>query len=120
MRSTGNASSNWRTATAVYIRDQIGAYGWMRFFEAYLRSPFVNLSTIDSPLLVLTGKEDIATRSSDGEHLAAALPRGAFAEIEDSGHFPMTQQPGPFARIVDGFLRDALSIPTVPENHVWS
>jgi pimeloyl-ACP methyl ester carboxylesterase len=118
--NTQRVPEAWRTATAVYVRDQIGAYGWMRFFEAYLRSPFVPLSTIDLPLLVLTGQEDIATRSSDGRHLAAALPRGEFAEIEGCGHFPMAQQPDRFARIVDGFLCDALSIPTVPENHVWS
>ncbi|WP_326829909.1 alpha/beta fold hydrolase [Streptosporangium sp. NBC_01810] len=103
----------WRAAAALHVRDQIGVYGWMRFFEAYLRSPFVDLSTIDASVLVITGQDDIATRASDGRQLAAALPEGRFELIEDCGHFPMAQQPGRFASLVHGFLREALSLPIV-------
>jgi pimeloyl-ACP methyl ester carboxylesterase len=90
-------------------------YGWMRFFEAYLRSPFVDLSTIDTSVLVLTGQDDIATRTSDGRQLAQALPRARFEQIEGSGHFPMAQQPDRFAALVRDFLRDALAVPAISE-----
>jgi pimeloyl-ACP methyl ester carboxylesterase len=113
--STRRVPEAWRSATAMHIRDQIGVYGWMRFFEAYLRSPFVDLSTIDTSVLVLTGQDDIATRTSDGRQLAQALPRARFEQIEGSGHFPMAQQPDRFAALVRDFLRDALAVPAISE-----
>jgi pimeloyl-ACP methyl ester carboxylesterase len=95
------AHRNWM---ALRLRDQIGPYGWMRFFEAYLRSPFIDVATITTPSLVLTGTADIAARPDDGAALAAALPDARFVLLEGCGHFPMLEQPDRVARIVGDFL----------------
>jgi len=86
------------------LRDRIGPYGWMRFFDAFLRSPFVDLAAVTAPHLVITGDEDIATRPADATGLAAALPHGRAAVLTGCGHFPMVEQPARFAAEVDAFL----------------
>ncbi|WP_434449391.1 alpha/beta fold hydrolase [Lentzea sp. E54] len=100
-----------RMALAVSIRDQVGPYGWMRFFESYLRTPFLDLSGVTAPQLVLTGDSDIAADPSDGRALADGLPDGRFELIEQCGHFPMLEQPEFFARAVSDFF-DAAMLPT--------
>jgi pimeloyl-ACP methyl ester carboxylesterase len=86
------------------LRDQLGPYGWTRFFDAYLRSPFLDLAAVDGPALVVVGDRDIAAGSDGAQALAASLPFGEFALIDHCGHFPMLERPERFARAVSDFL----------------
>jgi pimeloyl-ACP methyl ester carboxylesterase len=109
--ATGRFAEAHRDWMALRLRDHIGPYGWMRFFETYLRSPFLDLTAITAPLLILTGETDLAARPGDGRALADALPDARFALLERCGHFPMIEEPGHVARLVDEFL----TLTRVPE-----
>ena len=108
---SAHLSEKHRSWMANSLRDQVGPYGWSRFFQSYLRSPSLDLSAVTAPQLVLCGDGDIATRVSDGQALAAALPAGRFEVLPGCGHFPMTQAPDRFARSVRAFLT---------RTHTWS
>ncbi|MFE0171822.1 alpha/beta fold hydrolase [Streptomyces sp. NPDC059002] len=92
---------NW---LARRLRDQVGPYGWMRYFECYLRSPFVDLDAVRAPVLVLSGERDVATPPEEGRALAAGLPLARFELVPDCGHFPMQERAEHVARLLDGFL----------------
>lgn len=102
------SSAELRGPMALRVRERIGPYGWMRFFDAYLRTPFQDVSAIRVPTLVVTGEHDIAARPDDARALAAALPAGRLEVLEGCGHFAMAERPDRFAQIVDDFLRIAL------------
>ncbi|MFI6206330.1 alpha/beta fold hydrolase [Streptomyces sp. NPDC051041] len=89
---------------ALRLRDQIGPYGWMRFFESYLRTPFLDLGAVRSPLLVLSGEKDIAARAEDGRALAGSVPGARFELLDGCRHFPMVENPGLVTRLVGDFL----------------
>ncbi len=91
------------------LRDQVGPYGWMRWFETYLRSPFLDFAEVGAPQLVLSGVHDIAARPEDGRALAKSLPHGRFELLDDCGHFPMLEQPARVAALIRDFLDDAWS-----------
>lgn len=100
----GERDERQRLWAAKCLRDQLGPYAWMRFFQCYLRSPFLDLSGVDAPALVVTGDRDLAARTSDGATLAAGLPDARFEPIAECGHFPMLERPERLARLVAGFL----------------
>lgn len=91
-------------AAARTLRDRIGPYGWFRFFDAYLRTPFVDLATVTAPQLVLLGDADIVTRPADAATMAGALPRGRLRLMAGCGHFPMVERPARFAAEVETFV----------------
>lgn len=88
------------------VRDRIGPYGWMRFFDAYLRTPFLNTSSVTVPVLVVAGENDIAARPSDATALAARLPDCRLTVLPGCGHFAMAERPCEFAEIVHDFLSE--------------
>ncbi|WP_254711548.1 alpha/beta fold hydrolase [Streptomyces sp. TRM64462] len=103
---TGKYAKAHRDWMALRLRDRIGPYGWMRFFETYLRSPFLDLTAVRSPLLVLSGEKDSAARPEDGRALAAGTPGARFELLAGCRHFPMVEDPERVARLVSGFLCD--------------
>lgn len=102
--SDGRIPVELREAMALRVRDRIGPYGWMRFFDAYLRSPFLDTAAIGLPTLVVAGEHDFAARPADARALAGALPDARLRIFERSGHFPMAEQPELFVGAVHGFL----------------
>ncbi|MER6313585.1 alpha/beta hydrolase [Streptomyces sp. NPDC001581] len=97
---------------AVLVRDRVGPYGWLRFWESYLRSPFVDVPGLDLPVLVVAGENDRFAAPQDAALLADALPQGRLELLRDCGHFPMTERPGPFADAVHRLLADHLAAPS--------
>ncbi|MFI9008444.1 alpha/beta fold hydrolase [Actinosynnema sp. NPDC053489] len=92
------------------LRDQVGPYGWTRWFQTYLRTPFLDLSRVDAPVLVVSGVDDVAARPDDGRALAKALPRGRFEPLDGCGHFPMIEQPDRLAALVRDFFDEHLEL----------
>jgi pimeloyl-ACP methyl ester carboxylesterase len=62
------------------------------------------LSTINAPVLVLTGSDDVVSPSDAGRTLSARFARGQHAEIPGAGHFSALEQPEIFAAEVTAFL----------------
>jgi pimeloyl-ACP methyl ester carboxylesterase len=93
-----------RTAMAARVRDRIGPYGWMRFFDAYLRTPMVDLTRVDLPVLVIGGVDDVAAAPADATAVTKGLPRAHLELFAECGHFPMIQRPELTATEVRRFL----------------
>jgi pimeloyl-ACP methyl ester carboxylesterase len=105
-----------RTAMASRVRDRIGPYGWMRFFDAYLRTPMLDLSRADLPVLVIGGIDDVAAAPSDAVAVAKGLPDARLELLADCGHFPMIQRPELTATLVGRFLAaESLLKPDPPQ-----
>ncbi|MEV0677504.1 alpha/beta hydrolase [Actinosynnema sp. NPDC050436] len=92
------------------LRDQVGPYGWTRWFETYLRTPFLDLAAIGAPVLVVSGVDDVAARPEDGRALAKALPRARFELLDGCGHFPMIERPDRLAALVRDFFEESLEL----------
>jgi pimeloyl-ACP methyl ester carboxylesterase len=86
------------------LRNRVGPYGWMSFFELYLRSPFLRLDDVRAPVLVVRGDRDAASRLADSRDLSSVLPNAHFTEIDGCGHFPMIERPEQFSLAVARFL----------------
>jgi pimeloyl-ACP methyl ester carboxylesterase len=84
------------------VCERVGPYGWMRFFEAYLRTPWLRTELIDVPVVVVTGRRDVA--AAESELLAADLPRAELHVIPECGHYPMAEHPALFSALVGGAL----------------
>jgi pimeloyl-ACP methyl ester carboxylesterase len=107
-------SEDLREAMALRVRDRIGPYGWIRFFDAYLRSPFLDTAALALPVLVVAGDRDFAAPPGDARALAAALPDAVLDILDDCGHFPMAEHPDRFAAAVDAFISGAVCAATDP------
>ncbi|MFI6849638.1 alpha/beta hydrolase [Kitasatospora sp. NBC_00085] len=86
------------------VRDRVGAYGWIRFFETYLATPWLRTELFPVPCLVIAGEHDSIALPEEGRLLAADLPQGRFHLLPGSGHFLMIEQAGDLAAVVDRFV----------------
>ncbi|MEE6259656.1 alpha/beta fold hydrolase [Plantactinospora sonchi] len=102
--SGGRLADDVRRAMARQVRERVGPYGWVRFFDLYLRTPFMDLARVDAPLLVITGDRDFAAGADDGRTLARAVPGARFELFADCGHFAMAEQPDRFAALLHEFV----------------
>lgn len=99
-------------ALAERLCETIGPYGWSRFFQLYLRTPWLRTTEVRTPVLVISGTEDRIAVTEEAQDLVARMPGAALHTIEETGHFPMAEQPARFADALGGFLR---RIPAAPE-----
>ncbi|MFP3989092.1 alpha/beta hydrolase [Streptomyces sp. E11-3] len=115
--SQGRLGKDLRRDMALRVRDRVGPYGWLRFFEAYLNSPFLDVAALGLPVLVVAGADDFSAPPDDARALAAALPDARLRIFEDCGHFAMAERPQDFADAVHTFVHacfPAIPSPTIP------
>ncbi|WP_212732825.1 alpha/beta fold hydrolase [Streptomyces sp. TP-A0874] len=105
--SAGRFAPEIQRAMGQRVRDRVGPYGWLRFFEMYLRTPQLRTSEIAVPCLVLGGDTDFAAPPREGEALAAALPDARFRLLPGSGHFPMIEEAERFASEIGAFVNSS-------------
>lgn len=92
-------------AMALRVRDCVGPYGWVRFFDTYLRTPQLRMARMPR-CLVVAGERDVAAFPSDAEALAAALPDGRLHVLTGCGHFAMVERPAELAALIDHFVEE--------------
>lgn len=109
--SRGN--SKLHRAMAMKVCERIGPYGWTRFIEQYLATPFANTARIDMPGLVVSGSTDTTAPPKESATLAAALPAGRLWSLGGRGHFPMLDATDSLAAGIDDFL-DQHCTPNLP------
>jgi len=103
------------------LRDRVGPYGWMAFFELYLRTPFLRFDDVHLPVLVVRGNTDVASRIEDSRQLTNALADARFAGLDGCGHFPMLERPEQFSRAVGHFLESIGPVTACPpDDSKWS
>jgi proline iminopeptidase len=66
------------------------------------------LRTVEAPTLVVHARQDPIPLESSRD-VADALPNGRLVIVEDSGHVPYVEQPGPLFAAITGFLRETES-----------
>ncbi|GAA4290834.1 alpha/beta fold hydrolase [Actinokineospora soli] len=93
-----------RRELALRVRDLVGPYGWTRFFQTYLDTPWLRLDRLDLPVLVLSGENDFAALPGEARALAAALPDARVRVLPDCGHFLMAERPERFAAEITRFV----------------
>ncbi|MFF8937572.1 alpha/beta fold hydrolase [Streptomyces sp. URMC 128] len=102
--SGGRVSAETEVAMAERVREWIGPYGWIRFFDLFLRTPELRTARIAVPCLVIGGAHDIATPSEHAIALSRALPDARLRVLAHSGHFPMVDEPAVFGAELRDFL----------------
>ncbi|MFI0909838.1 alpha/beta fold hydrolase [Streptomyces abikoensis] len=93
-------------AIALKVRDFMGPYGWLRFFDTYLRMPAVRTERLEMPFLVVGGASDRVAFPSDAEALARTLPDASVRILPHTEHFPMVSSAKSFAEVTNAFLHD--------------
>lgn len=102
--AAGRGNPDLYEAMAVRVCERIGPYGWARFLDTYLTSPWVDLSKVDLPCLVLAGADDGVAPPGDAVDLAAALPSARLRLLPGTGHFPMVESTDDFFTRVTEFF----------------
>ncbi|UED85086.1 alpha/beta fold hydrolase [Streptomyces profundus] len=100
----GRGNPELHGAMAERVCEEIGPYGWTRFLEHYLRTPWLRTERVRLPVLVVSGEWDTAAPPDEGRALSRALPQGRFLPVEGCGHFPMIEQASRFAAGIRAFL----------------
>ncbi|MFD1147564.1 alpha/beta fold hydrolase [Saccharothrix hoggarensis] len=100
----GRVGPDLRRDLAHRVRDHVGPYGWTRFFQTYLDTPWLRTDAIRVPCLVLAGERDFAAPPGEAVSLAGRLPDADVRVLPDCGHFLMSEQPGGFADAIAEFV----------------
>ncbi|MCX4803093.1 alpha/beta hydrolase [Streptomyces sp. NBC_01214] len=106
--SGGRIPPDTEAAMAERVREWVSPYGWIRFFDLYLRTPQLQTARITVPCLVLGGHHDIAAPLHNAAALTDALPDGRLRILADSGHFPMVDEQTRFVSEIRDFLDGVL------------
>ena len=78
------------------------SYYWNPEFDA-------RLPEIETPTLIIWGREDSFVPLNQGEEFAAHIPNSRLLIYEQTGHVPMEERPQKTARDIDAFLQEALA-----------
>ncbi|MFD7257539.1 alpha/beta fold hydrolase [Streptomyces sp. NPDC059874] len=108
--SGGRVPDDIKQAMGERVRDRVGPYGWLRFFDLYLRTPALQTGRITAPALVLAGATDFAAPPEESAALAEALPDAIACVLPGSGHFPMLDEPAEFAAAVSTFVNSTMGL----------
>ncbi|TQJ23669.1 pimeloyl-ACP methyl ester carboxylesterase [Micromonospora sp. A202] len=112
VRSAGRLGDDVVAGMARRVRDRIGPYGWTRFFDAYLRTPFLDVAALDLPVRIVAGADDFCAPPGDAAALAARLPDARLEILTGCGHFPMAERPGHCAGVAGDLLRELVRLTT--------
>jgi len=88
------------TGMSEKVRDRIGPYGWLRFFELFSRTPLLDLARLTVPCVVAGGEHDNASFPADCLALAAALPDARAEILPGCGHHLMLEAPRRVAELI--------------------
>jgi proline iminopeptidase len=62
------------------------------------------LPDITVPTLILVGRSDFITNVAMAEEMARHIPNARLETFEDSGHFPLLEEPAKFHRVIQEFV----------------
>lgn len=62
------------------------------------------LQKITPPVLLIWGKNDMATPIADGELMEKLIPEAGLVKIDNAGHYSFLEQPYIFHRVISSFL----------------
>ncbi len=68
--------------------------------DADLRGKLGNIDTTRTPLYLLTGEYDFSCTQEDTHRTAAAIPGAKVVDMQEVGHFPMSENPARFRQYI--------------------
>ncbi|GLZ32204.1 hypothetical protein Lesp02_43920 [Lentzea sp. NBRC 105346] len=104
VHSAGRLGRDLRLDLAYRVRDNVGPYGWTRFFQTYLETPWLRTDAIRVPCLLLAGERDFAAVPGEAVDLAARLPDARVRVLSGCGHFLMSERAEAFAAAITEFV----------------
>ncbi|MEV6310886.1 alpha/beta fold hydrolase [Streptomyces sp. NPDC051840] len=69
------------------------------------------LAAVKAPVLIVVGADDPYTPVSDAEDMRLLVPHATLVVIDQAGHLPGVEQPGPFNAVLLDFLRTRVAAP---------
>lgn len=109
--SGGRLEESVQRDMALKVRERVGPYGWMRFFDMYLNTPRLPVERLSFPVQLLGGAEDFASDPAEAVELGEVLPDAQVSIIPGVGHFPMVERADAFAEALNGFLGTVIARP---------
>lgn len=108
MHSGDRIDPEIRHDMAVRVCERVGVYGWTRFMETYLQTPWLRPDLITVPCLVIAGTHDYSPPVGESIALAEDLADARSYIFDGCGHFTMAERPAEFAAAASGFLAGQL------------
>lgn len=103
-----------RRHMAQRVCERVGPYGWTRFFDQYLRTPWTPTERVTVPSMVVSGTEDGIAAPEESAALAERLPGGRLVQLPGCGHFPMVERTDDLTGVLTEFIAP-LRAPTALE-----
>ncbi|MGF1662364.1 MAG: alpha/beta fold hydrolase [Kineosporiaceae bacterium] len=100
---------------AVSVRDRIGPYGWIRFFETYLASATWDLAAVPGPVGLVHGEDDEVVEAGSSRDLHERLTGSTVRLLAGAAHFPMLLAPAELAEEITRTAARAPHVHPVPE-----
>ena len=89
------------------LNERGGARAMVRLSKSARRDNMTDdLGEIHQPTLLIWGREDVVTPPSAGQGFMELMPDARLFWIDDCGHAPMIESPGPFGEAMHGFFDD--------------
>lgn len=87
------------------LNERGGARAMVKLSKSARRDNMTDdLGEIEHPTLLIWGKEDVVTPPSAGQGFSELMPNAELFWINDCGHAPMIEAPGPFAEAMHAFF----------------
>ena len=87
------------------LNERGGARAMVKLSKSARRDSMADdLGEIEHPTLLIWGKEDVVTPPSAGQGFTELMPNAELFWIENCGHAPMIEAPGPFAEAMHAFF----------------
>ncbi len=87
------------------LNERGGARAMVKLSKSARRDNMADdLGEIEHPTLLIWGKEDVVTPPSAGQGFTELMPNAELFWIDNCGHAPMIEAPGPFARAMHEYF----------------
>lgn len=96
-----------RNAIAERVRRLTGFYPRLRFRQMYDRTPRLDLESLNVPLLLVGGSDDIGAKADGVRMLANRIPHARLEILDGCGHFPMTERTAELAELIESFINQS-------------
>lgn len=101
-----------REAVARRIRRLTGIYPRLRFQQLYYRTPYLDLESLNVPVFLVGGSDDVGATADGVRMLAGRIPRARLEILDGCGHFPMTERAAELAELIESFIDQAVQSST--------
>lgn len=93
-----------RATIAQRIPGLTGVYPRLRFHQVYCRTPDLGLESLDVPVFLVGGSDDVGAKADGVRMLASRIPHARLEILDGCGHFPMIERAAELAELIEAFI----------------